>query len=68
VCSVVYALLAERADAADNAEMAVWPHVTDESRPDMSRNREELDAALSRPIGKQAAAEAALLRELGGAA
>jgi hypothetical protein len=34
----------------------------------MSRNREELDAWLSAPIGKQAAAEAALLRELGGAA
>jgi hypothetical protein len=68
VCSVVYALLAERADAADRAELALAPHVKDEARADMSRNREELDAWLSAPIGKQAAAEAALLRELGGAA
>lgn len=68
VVNVVYALLAERAEAADRAELALAPHVSDDARGDMARNREELDAALLRPIGRQAAAEAALMRELGGAA
>lgn len=68
ICNVVYALLAERADAADRAELLLSPDVKDEARRDLGRNREELDAWLAAPTGRQAAGEAALIRELGGAA
>lgn len=64
----MYALLAERADAWDRTELLFSAHVADEHRADMARHREQLDGWLDAPIGKQAAGEALLLRELGGAA
>lgn len=66
--NTVYALLAERAVAVDLAELVLSPHVADKERPNMARNRDELDVMLGQPIGKQAEAESALLRSLGGAA
>lgn len=66
--NTVYALLAERADALDRAELVLSPHVEKRDRQSMVRNRAELDAGLLAPIGRQAEAESALLRELGGAA
>ena len=39
-----------------------------ESRKDMARNREELDAWLLSPMGDLAVAEQRLVQELGGAA
>ena len=66
--NVVYALLAERADKQDHTELLFSPHVEDTQRKEMARNREALDAWLSAPLGRLAAAESALVKELGGAA
>lgn len=63
--NTVYALLAERADAQDRVELLLSPNVKEDSRADMSRNREELDSWLLAPMGKQATAEKAMLKELG---
>jgi hypothetical protein len=68
LANLVYAVLAERADADDRAELARWAYVTDADRPELCRNRDRLDEWLSEPTGLQAVGEAALLRELGGAA
>lgn len=65
---MVYALLAERAEADDRAELTLSPHVNEKHVQDVARNRAELDVLLYQPIGKQAAGDAALLRELGGVA
>lgn len=48
--------------------MLLSPNVKEDVRDDLARNREELDAWLSQPIGKQLLAEQALMRELGGVA
>lgn len=61
-------MLAERADADDRAEVSLAPHVQDETRRKLGKNRAELDAWLAQPIGRLAAGEQALLRELGGVA
>jgi hypothetical protein len=42
------------------------PHAEEKERRNIARNRAELDAVLAMPMGKQAAAEEALIRELGG--
>ena len=60
--------MAERALEADRAELLLSAHVKDDARKDMARNRDELDAWLLAPMGRQAAAEQALVKELGGAA
>jgi hypothetical protein len=63
--NTVYAFLAEKAEADDRAELAMVADVDDKHRKDMCRNRAELDAMLSAPMGRTAEAEKALLRELG---
>lgn len=65
--NTAYAFLAEGADAADRAEMVLLGVVDDKARGDLCRNRAELDASLTAPTGREAAAEKALLREIGAA-
>lgn len=48
----------------DRAEMALFPHT--DKPDDLARNRAELDANLLASSGRQASADKALLRELGG--
>lgn len=59
----------ERARADDRAELILSGSelLKKEAREEMARNREELDAWLSQPMGRQALGEQALLRELGAA-
>lgn len=64
--NTVYALLVEKAEAIDRAEVAVQPHVSDDARRDWVTHRDELDSWLAEPTGRQAEAEKALLRALGG--
>ena len=64
--NLVYALLAERADALDRTELLFSPHVDEKYRDDMAHHREELDSWLSEPMGRQAEAERALIKALGG--
>lgn len=63
--NLAYAVLVERALADDRAELVLSAHASQEKREVMARNREELDAWLAAPMGRQAAGESALLRELG---
>lgn len=64
----MYALLAERADARDNAEVPLLAHADQDQRAGLCRHRADLDEWLAAPTGREATGEQALLRELGGVA
>jgi hypothetical protein len=66
LANTVYAVLAERADALDIAEVALYPHTDKDGAEDLCAHRASLDRWLAEPVGRQAAAEAALLKALGG--
>jgi hypothetical protein len=67
LCNTVYALLAERADALDLAEVSLYAaDFKKEDREALCGHRESLDRWLDEPMGRQAEAEAALLRALRG--
>ena len=68
VLNVTYAYLVESAERKDQTELLLSPSVKENSRGDLGRNREQLDAWLVSASGRLAAAEKTMMKELGGAA
>lgn len=62
--NAAYAYLAQRADEGDRAELALKPHVNDETSKGLCQNRAGLDEWLATAYGEAAEHEKAVVRFL----